>query len=116
MSKLDYSPTNDLLIHTGDFLARGSDSLSVLNFLTSNNITGVRGNNDQKVIEWRSWIEWILSHRGGREWLERMEKLSDEDLAVIKEQSGELRGLMKEKWMRIPEDWEFMGDHYQVAR
>ena len=35
---------------------------------------GVRGNQDQKVVEWRAWIEWVAGQKGGKDWLHKMEK------------------------------------------
>lgn len=96
-------------------ITRGKDSLAILDFLASNNISGVRGNNDQKVIEWRSWIEWVVSHRGGREWLEGMEKHAHKDVAEVRAERS-WNGVMRKKWMQIPKGWKFMGDHYRVAR
>lgn len=58
-----YDPTNDLLIHVGDLLAKGPDSPLVVQSMAYSNVTGVRGNHDQKVIEWRSWIQWVQSHK-----------------------------------------------------
>ena len=49
-------------------------SLDVLDYMTTHNVTGVRGNHDQKVIEWRGWIDWVESHEEGAEWLTELEK------------------------------------------
>jgi len=57
LSTLDYdsSSSKDVIIHTGDILAKGtiSDCLRVLDWMTSRSIIGVRGNHDQKVIDWK---------------------------------------------------------------
>lgn len=115
LHKVHYSPKRDFLIHVGDVLTRGPEkgSMSMLNFLSSRNITGVRGNHDQQVIEWRGWIDWVLSHRGGEKWLERMERMSEEELHLV---SKIRKGHRTPSWQEIPGDWEFMGDHYKVAR
>lgn len=111
---MQYDESTDLLIHTGDFIAKASlkDSLSVLSFFASHNITGVRGNHDQQVIEWRGWINNVLSYRGGKEWLEDLEKKSKEELKELTKKSYDLYP----NWKRIPEGWELMGDHYSIAR
>ncbi|KAH7106361.1 Metallo-dependent phosphatase [Auriculariales sp. MPI-PUGE-AT-0066] len=90
LAKARYDPRRDTLIHTGDIITRGVDSLGVLDWLSSHNILGVRGNNDQKVLEWRGWIEWVSSHRGGG----------------------------NERWMRfpIPSRWFFNGEVFHVAK
>lgn len=60
LSKLSYDLSKDVLISTGDIIAKGplNGSLAVLSWMASRNVTAVRGNHDQKVIEWRSWINW----------------------------------------------------------
>lgn len=115
ISKVHYSPDTDVLIHAGDVLTRGphNGSMSVLKFLTTYNVSGVRGNHDQKVVEWRGWIEYVLSHRGGRSWLEKKERMYEEETADVQRV---WYGSKKQSWKEIPEDWEFMGDHYRIAR
>lgn len=105
---------------------RGSSSLEVLDFLASHNVSGVRGNHDQRVVEWRAWIEWILKHEGGLEWLEEEEHGAIEDAEVTKKgkkarvrPGGSLSTRLDAKngkWKRIPEGWQMMGEHYQIAR
>jgi predicted phosphodiesterase len=83
---LNYSSTKDVFIHVGDIITKGphKDSMSLLTYLASNNITGVRGNNDQKVVEWRGWLNWITSLPGGKCWLDRLEKNLPNDIASDK--------------------------------
>ncbi|KIM24400.1 hypothetical protein M408DRAFT_331780 [Serendipita vermifera MAFF 305830] len=108
MSSISYTPSKDHLIHVGDLLAKGPSSPAVLQQLSSANVTGVRGNHDQKVIEWAAWIEWVVSHHGGRAWLKDMESKSEEDLEEMKKKHGK-------KW-KIPDGWKFGGEHYWLAR
>lgn len=101
-----------MLIHTGDILAKPSlsDSLAVLSFMASNNITGVRGNHDQEVLEWRGWLDRALARRGGLDWIHRLEKASKrkKDLKRLRKKA---RG-----WQKVPKNWEVMGDHYLIAK
>lgn len=83
---------------------------------------GVRGNHDQKIVEWRSWIEWTQSHKGGKRWLKEMERLHEDEVvddgpSQVHLDSSLLFARLRD-WMRIPEDWdtEFMGEHYAIAR
>ena len=82
--------------------------------MATNNITGVRGNHDQKVIEWRGWVERVLTYDGGQEWLEKIERMKKSEL------KAELAKLQKSKdlptWKRIPKSWKIMGEHYQISR
>ncbi|KAH8112635.1 Metallo-dependent phosphatase [Phellopilus nigrolimitatus] len=111
LNKIGYIPSNDLLIHVGDIIAKGthSGSLAVLSYMASHNITGVRGNHDQPVIEWRAWIDRVLAQESGETWLEEMEHKTS------KEQKNEEQRA-KQEWQKIPHGWEMMGDHYKIAR
>jgi predicted phosphodiesterase len=109
LSSVSYSESSDYLIHVGDLVAKGPSSPQVLQTVSHANITGVRGNHDQKVIEWRAWIEWVQSHKGGRAWLRDMESKTPEEIDNLKKKSG------KRKW-KIPDGWKFGGEHYWIAR
>lgn len=108
MSSISYNPSKDYLLHVGDILAKGPSSAAVIHQLAAANVTGVRGNHDQKVIEWRAWLEWVQSHRGGRAWLKDMEAKTGEEIDALRKKSGK-------KW-KIPDGWEFAGEHYWLAR
>ncbi|KAJ7066989.1 Metallo-dependent phosphatase-like protein, partial [Mycena amicta] len=90
LHKLEYNPSSDVLLHVGDIVAKGphEGSLAVLKFMASHNITGVRGNHDQKA-----------EPDDPEEWAEKHLKRS------------------KDKWTRkIPTGWKPLSDHYRVAR
>ena len=97
--------------------------MALLTYLASNNITGVRGNNDQKVVEWRGWLNWIASLPGGKAWLDHLEKISpdiDSDKGrLIKWMEKQRNAASKEEkkwWKLIPDKWVLFSDHYKVAR
>lgn len=96
-----------------------------MRYLSTHNITGVRGNHDQQVVEWRGWLEWIVSLSGGRRWLERLERKWEEsqshsdtvDLGVwIEKQRYESEASEKKWWKHIPKGWKPLGDHYRIAK
>ena len=114
-----------MFIHVGDIVTRGphEDSMALLTYFASNNITGVRGNNDQRVVEWRGWLDWIASLPGGKAWLDRLEKMSpnyDGDESKLKDWMKDQRRSASKKdkkwWKRIPHKWVLFSDHYKVAR
>lgn len=121
MGKLSYTPKTDVLIHVGDIIAKGSHtgSLAVLSWMTSNNITGVRGNHDQKVIEWRGWLDWISTLPGGQRWLEQAQhrfleaekKGADLEVWEFKERKRD-----RSWWKTVPDGWILFGDHFRIAR
>lgn len=130
LSKLSYDPTYDHLIHVGDIIAKGSHqgSLAVLDYMTHHNVTGVRGNHDQKVIEWRAWREWIHGISGGKKWLQQLDQKAEYRALEGKQASEKwiekqlsastsIWGRDGEKWRRrIPDGWKIFSDHYNIAR
>ena len=58
------------------------------------------------VVEWRGWIHWVEKQKGGKEWLEEAEGSGLEE----PEPSD-----WRKKW-KVPKGWEFLGDHYRIAR
>lgn len=121
LDKLSYNPRKDVFIHVGDIIAKGphKGSLAVLSYMAKHNITGVRGNHDQKVIEWRGWMDWIKSLPGGKTWLEALDTRSAH---IAEEEEGEELaeqelGTMSRHWKkRIPKGWKLFSDHYRIAR
>jgi len=98
-------------MHVGDILAKGDQtgSLSVLSYMATHNITGVRGNHDQIVIEWRGWLNYILSQPLGSKWLEEMERKSKKEVKAYMKHQGS-------GWRTIPKGWDIFSDHYSIAR
>jgi hypothetical protein len=98
--------------------------MSVLSFMARHNITGVRGNHDQKVIEWRGWIDWVSSFHEGQAWLKRIEaqwekrrKHGQSDLDdFLDDEKNAMDARDKTWWKLIPRDWKLLGDHYRIAR
>lgn len=109
----------------GDVIAKAphQNSLDVLQFLSRNNATGVRGNHDQMVIEWRGWLDWIKSRPGGPHWLECLEDkwslaikqdpFVDLDVWLENERKADES---KQWWNLVPKGWVPLGDHYRIAK
>ncbi|KAG1876022.1 Metallo-dependent phosphatase-like protein [Suillus tomentosus] len=124
LTRISYDTQKDILIHLGDLTTKGpvEDSLAVLSFMKNNNILGVRGNNDQQVLEWRAWMDWIVSQPGGRDWLVEVDdRWPDYELPLEKGNmfafDSQPSLMKKHSWgKKVPEGWKPLGDHYQVAR
>ncbi|PAV16397.1 Metallo-dependent phosphatase [Pyrrhoderma noxium] len=117
--KLHFDSSSDFLIHIGDLVSKGptSGSLDVLSYMTTHNVTGVRGNHDQLVIGWRAWIEHVLQHPGGREFIEELDKKTKVELKELtKFAENGLDDIKTPKWKRIPRGWDISTDHYHIAR
>lgn len=122
--------TNATLIHVGDIISKGphSGSMAVLKYMTQRNITGVRGNHDQQVIEWRGWIDWVSGLPGGKKWLNNLEK--DWERYVESTLGSRLHELAENPdpkpflatlsqyhtHARIPHGWILFSTHYRIAR
>jgi hypothetical protein len=118
---LSYDPQTDELIHVGDLVAKGTTqgSLSVLEYMASRNITGVRGNHDQEVIEWRSWINWLSDDPEGNIWLNDMERkwiLAQKSGIEIKPWLDRERQNHRKWWKGAPDPRKMYGEHFQIAR
>ncbi|KIJ51101.1 hypothetical protein M422DRAFT_224551 [Sphaerobolus stellatus SS14] len=106
LDKVSYKRSHDLLVHVGDFTTKGPKSINMLSRFAKANTTGVRGNHEQQIIEWRAWITWVESE-GGKAWLARLEREHPDGI-----------GHRKGKTLRwpIPKKWDFMEEHYRIAR
>lgn len=117
LKKLRYKPHKDTLIHAGDTMTKGPKSMQVLEFLASNNITGVRGNHDQKIIEWRAWFNWVRSFPDGPEWIANYE---DDSLrtAIAQDAGAQAPVASRPDTDRfpIPDDWKWASEHWHIAR
>ncbi|KAK7050945.1 hypothetical protein VNI00_005057 [Paramarasmius palmivorus] len=124
LRKVSYDPSTDIFVHVGDIIAKSthSGSMAVLDFMATNNITGVRGNHDQKVIEWRAWLDWIHTIPGGAHWLARCrekwdaaQKQGEDDVDAWVEKEMKKDKTNKKWWKKIPDGWKLFGDHYEIA-
>lgn len=132
LTKISYNPPSDVLISAGDIVAKGplNGSLDVLSYMASNNVIAVRGNHDQKVIEWRTWIKWIHTLPSGKRWLRQTYSRFLEDLLALpgdeeldvdewleneRKKDRKRNSKNKKWWNRIPEGWQLFGDHYRIA-
>ncbi|KAG6909071.1 hypothetical protein DXG01_002224 [Tephrocybe rancida] len=124
LDKISYNPSSDVLVHVGDFLTKAPhvESIETLSFMASHNITGVRGNHDQQVIEWRAWIHWIRTQPGGPRWLEETytkwasaESRGEQDPEDWLE-DRKRRDKDSKWWKKIPKGWVLFGAHFAIAQ
>jgi len=93
--------------------------------MAAHNVTGVRGNHDQKVIECRGWLDWISFIPEGQAWLKRIERRwkkaqAEQDGFDLKSwiQTEESACSHKDKkwWKSIPRGWILFSDHCKIAK
>jgi len=130
--KLDYDPSplsDDFLIHVGDLVAKSSvsDTLRVLDWMATKNITGVRGNHDQVVIDWKTWQDWIRKSEEGKLWLDRLDSLWEEanrdrtkpqhPAKWVEMQKDKTWNDDKKWWKKLPKGWkmDMFAEHYLIA-
>jgi len=94
--------------------------------MAKHNVYGVRGNNDQAVIDWKGWRDWISSTSAGKAWLHSLdreweranEKTSSKDLdpdSWVKEHRKNSSRRNKIWWRQIPEKWKMFREQYLIA-
>lgn len=130
MTKVNYDASKDFLIHVGDLVAKGPDPLKVLKFMRKNRVRGVRGNHDEKVIEWRNWMVWAGTRDSNR-------RRDQGDDAAGAQDEGEdtkwrsfidtmdwqygadphrLGSALSDVKSPFPKDWEWRSEHWKIAR
>ncbi|KAI0051404.1 hypothetical protein FA95DRAFT_1554486, partial [Auriscalpium vulgare] len=89
--------------------------------MAAHNISGVRGKHDQRVLDWRIWIEWVepLANGAGALWLNEVERAwaeaqTDEESWVAEQRRVD--DWQTPWWERVPEGWQMLSDHYRIAR
>ncbi|KIY71516.1 Metallo-dependent phosphatase [Cylindrobasidium torrendii FP15055 ss-10] len=127
LHKVSYTPTSDTLVSVGDIVAKGphKGSMAVLDWMATHNVTAVRGNHDEHVVEWYSWLQWVRSMHGGSKFIETVctrwehaQKHGHNDPEVWVEREIERDQVNKKWWKRIPKGkgWIMFGDHFEIAR
>jgi hypothetical protein len=135
MKKLSFDPSHDKLIHVGDVIAKGPEPHAVLDYLRKNQAKGVRGNHDEKVIEWRTWMRWAgkgyqssdaqrrgdgsKKHTGWRAFIDDLEaqfapNAGDEELSESQQQK--LQETLAAKSKSFPKHWSWRSEHWRIAR
>jgi len=129
LRKTNYDPSaGDILVHTGDIITRGAPdgSKKVLDWLAEHHVYGVRGNNDQAVIDWKGWRDWISSTPAGRTWLRSLDREWERDNGKasasglnpdswVKERRKNAPRKFRAWWRRVPDDWKMFREHYLTA-
>ena len=129
LHKANYDPAaGDILIHTGDIITKGAHpgSVNVLDWMAKHRIYGVRGNNDQAVIDWKGWRDWISSTAAGKAWLHALDKDWEKDNGKASTKALDPDSWVKQRrrsasrkhralWRQVPEKWKMFREHYLIA-
>ena len=122
------SAAGDVLVHTGDIITKGAHlgSMKVLDWMAKHAISGVRGNNDQAVIDWKSWRDWISSTAAGKAWLHSLDRDWEKETEETSSNALDPGTWVKERrknsprndriwWRLVPGDWKMFREHYLIA-
>ncbi|CAG8481058.1 16660_t:CDS:2 [Racocetra persica] len=63
LKKIQYNSTNDHLIFVGDLVAKGPESLEVVRLVKELGSSCVRGNHDEKLIQWKVFLNMLNEKR-----------------------------------------------------
>ncbi|RUS27642.1 Metallo-dependent phosphatase-like protein [Jimgerdemannia flammicorona] len=66
LAEIQYNPSVDHLIFTGDLLAKGPKSIEVIRRVKELGASCVRGNHDDRVIRWRGYLNQMEREDGRR--------------------------------------------------
>lgn len=129
LHELEYSPDqtrkhNDTLVFVGDLVAKHPDissSLQTVDYIRSLNAWAVRGNHDQDVLNWRTWME-ATSLEG----LGKHDADLDSEMSDASEQGEEERNKKKvgreEEEEEIPDNvpqvlkHKWRDEHFRIAK
>lgn len=117
LKQVGYDGTKDNLILAGDLVAKGPQSLEVIDRAKSLNAKCVRGNHDDKVIRWKGYLDSLNpSQRSMLEMdsMSRPEVLDDENSPEFDADVPSVRPLAQ---MRdIPADLVENSEHHRIAK
>jgi len=111
LSRVRYDPKRDKIVHVGDILAKGPESLKVISYMREQEALGVRGNHDQKVVEWRAWME-----DAGEKTRTAWEKVVDELDMQMEGDDNAVSTRLDEMQHAYPSDWSWKSEHWSIAR
>lgn len=117
-----YKEGKDTLILVGDIVAKHpsvSSSLSTIRHARLSGAKAVRGNHDQEVVQWRTWMETFRKFpvKGtgeeeetwdGVEWLFEADQEPNDEVWDEKGWNGPRR--------KVPHGWKWRSQHFEIAR
>lgn len=127
LKKIEHSPHKDTLILAGDIVAKGPQSLKVVDRLIELQAKCVRGNHDDVVIRWRGFLDSIdmailEEYEASPAYVDELSL--DEAVDVVEDAEAEEEAQASEtmdefffqRGIQIPSDLDRRSEHYQIAR
>ncbi|KAF9991050.1 hypothetical protein BGZ75_006004 [Mortierella antarctica] len=133
LSSVRFDTKRDLLVLAGDLVAKGPQSLEVIDRARQLNAKCVRGNHEDKIIRWRGYLDSLSKTDREALAIEEEDDLEDElkddseddqvnEISLVEtffSNDSSLDGSMQRKRKRkpkIPSDLNRRSEHYTIAR
>ncbi|KAG0033486.1 hypothetical protein BGZ81_008313 [Podila clonocystis] len=117
LTQIGYDSTQDQLILAGDLVAKGPESLRVIDKARSLNALCVRGNHDDKVIRWRGYLDSLSAQQLTALELDSATRPEVADIDALPEYDPERPDLKPLAQMRsIPADLVQNSEHHRIAK
>ncbi|KAG0214832.1 hypothetical protein BGX33_001773 [Mortierella sp. NVP41] len=131
LRKIEHNPQKDTLVLAGDIVAKGPQSLKVIDRLIDLQAKCVRGNHDDTVIRWRGFLDsleaaileafdasFITLSEDSKDEAAGHEHNDDDDVvnAAEEAQAVNVESFFFQRGIAIPSDLDRRSEHYQIAR
>ncbi|KAF9335147.1 hypothetical protein BG006_000748 [Podila minutissima] len=117
LAQIAYDSSNDQLILAGDLVAKGPESLRVIDKALSLNALCVRGNHDDKVIRWRGYLDSLSAQQLTALDLDSASRPTVADIDAMPEYDPDRPDLRPLAQLRsIPADLVENSEHHRIAK
>lgn len=117
LAKIAYDSSHDQLILAGDLVAKGPESLRVIDKALSLNALCVRGNHDDKVIRWRGYLNSLSAQQLTALDLDSASRPTVADIDAMPEYDPDRPDLRPLAQLRsIPADLVENSEHHRIAK
>ncbi|KAF9316728.1 hypothetical protein BG003_001639 [Podila horticola] len=117
LNQIGYDSSQDQLILAGDMVAKGADSLRVIDKARALNALCVRGNHDDKVIRWRGYLNSLTAQQLQALDLDSQTRPEIANIDALPEYDPERPDLRPLAQLRsIPADLVENSEHHRIAK
>ncbi|KAG0083028.1 hypothetical protein BGZ93_011152 [Podila epicladia] len=117
LTQIGFDSSNDRLILAGDLVAKGPESLRVIDKAQSLNALCVRGNHDDKVIRWRGYLDSLSTQQLKALDVDSASRPEVADIDAMPEYDPDRPDLRPLAQLRsIPADLVENSEHHRIAK
>ncbi|OAQ35382.1 Metallo-dependent phosphatase [Linnemannia elongata AG-77] len=119
LKRIEHKPQRDTLVLAGDIVAKGPQSLKVVDRLIELQAKCVRGNHDDVVIRWRGFLDSVNAaileeYEASSAFVDVMEAEAETEAEAQAIES--MNAFFLQRGINIPSDLDRRSEHYQIAR